>query len=379
LFFSFASEIAIMGLTCGIVGLPNVGKTTVFNALTGARAEASNYPFCTVEPNRGMVLVPDERLLLLGKMLRPGKLTPAAMEFLDVAGLVEGASRGEGLGNAFLGHLRSVDAVIHVVRMFEDSDIVHLPGSCEPVRDIRLIQTELVLADLEVVERRLEKVARMARVGNREAVEELDHLRWIREQLGQGIPLSRAGGNRRDPVVDHAARYKDRGLLTDRPVFYVLNLGEQQLPRQEQLARQIRESLADEDAPFLPLCAKLEREILDLEPEEQKKFRLEMETGPSGLDRLVGEAFRLLDLILFYTIVGPEVRAWILKRGATVYQAAGRIHSDLQRGFIRAEVIRCDAFLQAGSEEKARETGLIHAEGRDYEVQDRDIVRIRFH
>lgn len=379
MFFSLVFQVAAMGLTCGIVGLPNVGKTTVFNALTGGHAEASNYPFCTVEPNRGKVPIPDERLRFLGDLLKPEKLTPASIEFLDVAGLVEGASRGEGLGNAFLGHLRAVDALVHVVRLFEEPDVAHLPGSCDSGRDIGLVQTELVLADLEVVERRQEKIKRMARVGNKEASEELDHLQWMQEHLSRGLPLLRAMKQNPALLEKCGTWCKEWGLLTDRPVLYVLNLSEHQIPEQGRIGLQMQSSLGDLEARFVPLCAKLEREILELDPAEQDKYRQEMESGPSGLDRLVQEAFRLLDLVMFYTIVGTEVRAWTMKRGDTVHQAAGRIHSDLQRGFIRAEVIHFEDFLRAGSEEKARETGLVHVEGRDYGVLDADIVRIRFH
>ena len=369
-----------MGLTCGIVGLPNVGKTTVFNALTRAHAEASNYPFCTVEPNRGIVPIADERLAWLGERLKPEKTTPATIELLDVAGLVEGASRGEGLGNAFLGHLRAVDAVCHVVRLFEDSDIVHLPGTCDPVRDISLIQTEMILADLDLVEKRLDKTGRVARIGDKAAVEELQHLKWMRESLSQGMTMSRALKSAPpDTIEKHRGTYKEWGILTDRPVLYVLNISEQQIPRQDDIVLDIRSSLPDEEATFLPICAKLERELLELDPEEERKFRQELDTGPSGLQRLAQEAFRLLDLITFYTIVGTEVRAWTLRRGESIHQAAGKIHSDMQRGFIRAEVVRFNDFVGAGSEEKARDAGLTRVEGRDYLVQDGDLVRIRFH
>ncbi len=368
-----------MSLTCGIVGLPNVGKSTVFNALAGAHAEASNYPFCTVEPNRGRATVPDERLEILRERFKPEKVTPATIEFLDVAGLVEGASRGEGLGNAFLGHLRSVDAIVHVVRMFEDSDIAHIIGDCDPVRDIELVQTELIISDLQIVERRQEKVRRVARTGQKEAVEELEQLSSIHEVLSRGVPLLSLVGNDDHGLEGVLQGCKEWGLLTDRPVLYLLNLGEDQIPLQDRIIHDVKERLGIRDVPVLPISARLENEIMDLEPRERESFREEMNWGSSGLERLVEDGFRLLDLITFYTVVGAVVTAWTLPRGASVFQAAGRIHSDMQKGFVKAEVIHFDDFLQAGSEEKVRQLGLMHVEGRDYPVQDRDILKIRFH
>jgi GTP-binding protein YchF len=363
-----------MGFTCGIVGLPNVGKSTVFNALAGGSADASNYPFCTVEPNRGRVPVPDRRLEILGEKLSPEKLTPTTLVFLDVAGLVEGASQGEGLGNAFLGHIRAVDAVIHVVRLFEDPDIVHVTGEPDPVRDIHVVESELILADIEVAERRTEKIERLARVGQKEAQQELQTLERVLESLNRGIPLRRS--IREGEVLPGG--YKEWGFLTDRPVLYVLNLGEEQISRQEELTAEVRGNEPDVDCVYLPLGAAMEKEIMDLDPGERERFREEMEWGPSGLERLVEEGYRLLDLVTFYTIVGKEVRAWTLRRGETVHQAAGKVHSDMKSGFIKADVMHFEDFLRAGSEEAARQQGLAHVEGREYPVQDGDIVRIRF-
>ena len=368
-----------MGFTCGIVGLPNVGKTTLFNALTGANAEASCYPFCTVDPNRGRVPVPDPALDYLGACLRPEKLIPAFMEFLDVAGLVEGASRGEGLGNEFLGHLRAVDAVAHVVRLFRQEDVAHTAGRSDPVGDMDLVQTELVLADLDVVERRMERVERVARTGVKEAMEEREELARFQQVLSQGKPLRRvlppsgpegsAGGD---------GRVREWGLLTAKPVLYVLNMDEEQIEAPEPLVDRIRSRVQEERDCFLPVCAKRECEIMDLAPEERARFRREMQWGDSGLERLVREGFRLLGLITFYTVVGKVVRAWTLPRGASVLQAAGKIHSDMQRGFIKAEVVAFDDFQRVGGEEAARAAGLVRVEGKGYSVRDRDVLRIRF-
>jgi len=353
--------------------MPNVGKSTVFNALTGGSAAVSNYPFCTVSPNRGTAPVPDQRLEMLGQRLSPEKLTPTFIEFLDVAGLVEGASRGEGLGNTFLGHIRAVDALVHVVRVFEHSDIAHVSGKVDPMRDVGLVETELILADLEIVERRLEKVRRYERLGQKEAQEEIETLKSLREQLGQGVSV-------RDAHVKGLPeeRWKEWGLLTGKPILYVVNIGEDQVSEGERICNEMLQALGVEDSVAIPVCAKLEEELLRLDPTEQQQFREDLLLGTGGLMSLVEAGYRILRLITFYTIVGKEVRAWTLRDGETLYSAAGRIHTDMQRGFIRADVLPFEEFVRSGSEHAAREKGLIKVEGRDFVVRDGDIVRVRF-
>jgi|YNPNPStandDraft_1061719.scaffolds.fasta_scaffold07843_4 GTP-binding protein YchF len=377
--YGFPEEPCAMGFVCGIIGMPNVGKSTVFNALTGGEAEVSNYPFCTIQPNRGVAPVPDSRLELLGQRIRPEKLTPTFMEFMDVAGLVEGAHRGEGLGNTFLGHIRAVDALVHVVRAF-DADAgatAHVLERVDPVRDIGLIETELVLADLEIVEKRLEKVRRVERLGNKEAIEERALLEMLCERLGKGI-MARdiPGSNSGFGLSEEKA--KEWGLLTAKPMLYVVNIGEADIPDQEVICSAIRDAIGRGSTVVLPLCAKLEEEVLALPQEEQERFRQELGLLPSGLARLVEAGYKLLNLITFYTIVGKEVRAWTLRNGQTMHEAAGKIHTDMQKGFIRAEVLPFEDFARCGSEQSAREKGLVRVEGKEYVVRDGDIVRIRF-
>ncbi|HXF95408.1 MAG TPA: redox-regulated ATPase YchF, partial [Gemmatimonadales bacterium] len=359
-------------LRLGIVGLPNVGKSTLFNALTAARAPAENYPFCTVEPNVGVVEVPDPRLDRLFEVVRPRKKVPAVVEFVDIAGLVQGASRGEGLGNQFLSHIREVDAVVHVIRCFEDPDVVHVMGPVDPVRDHDVITSELALADLAVVERRLEKARKAARAGDPEARAEVAVLERVVTELDAGRGAREAGES------EETIRYLRRlGLLTAKPILYAANVSEADLAAGggawlERLREAVRAH--HEDAEVVPFSAKLEAELAEMSPEERREYLAGSGVAEPGLDRLIHAGYRLLGLITFFTVGENEVRAWTVHRGATAFEAAGEIHSDFQRGFIRAETVRWDEFVRAGSYKAARERGLVRSEGRDYVVQDGEVL-----
>jgi GTP-binding protein YchF len=364
-------------LRLGIVGLPNVGKTTLFNAVASAHAPAENYPFCTVEPNVGTVAVPDPRLDRLHAVLGVPRKVPATVEFVDVAGLVEGASRGEGLGNRFLAHLRDVDALLHVVRCFEGGGVAHVLGSVDPVRDRGIVQTELALADLATVERAADRAARLARSGDREAAADLAFLERVRDALGRGRPARAAA---RTP--EERAALRTLGLLTAKPVLYVANVapeaaGTAEDPRVAALRRAVAED--EPDARVLPLAVEFEAELAGMPPEERAEFLELAGLSEPGLPRLVREGYALLGLVTFFTFNDSEVRAWTIPEGTRAAEAAGVIHSDFERGFIRAEVVPYDVFLEAGSMKAARERGLVRSEGRDYVVRDGDIVLVRFH
>ncbi len=363
-------------LKVGIVGLPNVGKSSLFNALTAQAAPSENYPFCTVEPNIGMVEVPDRRLDRIFELAGAARRIPTAIQFVDIAGLVKGASEGEGLGNKFLGNIREVDAVAHVLRCFEDPDVTHVLGSVDPNRDREVVQAELALADLDTVERRIDRVARKARSGEREAQQELALLERLRDALSEGRSIRRLDLSPPEQVL-----LKGFHLLTSKPVLYVANVAEGDLPAGDNpWTGSLREALAVEepDAGLVPVCSAIEAEVAQLDPVDRQEFLADLGLEEPGLHRLIRAAYELLGLITFFTAGEKEARAWTVRRGALAPEAAGTIHSDFERGFIRAETIGFEEFEEVGSLKAARERGRIRSEGKDYLVQDGDIILFRF-
>ena len=357
----------------GIVGLPNVGKSTLFNAITNAGAESANYPFCTIDPNVGMVAVPDYRLDKLTEMYNPKKTTPAVIEFVDIAGLVKGASRGEGLGNKFLGNIRMTDAIVHVVRCFDDTNVIHVEGSTDPIRDIDTIDLELVMADMEMVERRIDKCKKAAK-SDKKFLQEAADFEGLRDWLNDGKSA------RSYEEVDIAAEYPDCELLSLKPVIYAANLDEDGFadPESVEYFQQVKARAAAEGAQVVPVCAKLEAEIAELDGEEKAMFLEDLGISESGLDRLVKASYTLLGLISYLTSGEDECRAWTIRKGTKAPQAAGKIHSDFERGFIRAEIVSYEDLMATGSMVAAKEKGLVRSEGKEYVVQDGDIILFRF-
>ena len=362
----------------GIVGLPNVGKSTLFNALTKAGAEAANYPFCTIDPNVGVVAVPDERIRLLGEMYHSKKVTPAVIEFVDIAGLVKGASKGEGLGNQFLANIREVDAIVHVVRCFEDENVIHVDGSVDPLRDIETINLELVFADLEVLERRISKVARTAKM-DKEAGKEMVFLKKVRDHLESGKPASLLAA---DGLTEDEEKWlQTYNLLTDKPVIYAANVAEDDLANDgadNEGVQKVREYAAETNSEVFVICASIESEIAELDEDEKAMFLEDLGVSEAGLDKLVRASYRTLGLMSFLTAGEDETRAWTIKIGTKAPQAAGKIHSDFERGFIKAEVVNYKTLLELGSLAAAREKGLVGMEGKEYVVKDGDVILFRF-
>lgn len=362
-----------MGFQCGIVGLPNVGKSTIFNALTAAGAAAANYPFCTIEPNIGVVALPDERLDKIAAIFKPEKILPTSVEFVDIAGLVKGASKGEGLGNQFLGHIRSVDAIAHVVRCFEDPDVVHVHGGVDPLRDIEVIDTELALADLDSVTKATAKVEKKAKAGDADSVRLLEIYKKLEKHLNEGRPARALGLPPEDMELA-----KDLFLLTNKPVLYVANVAESEIKKSSPAIDVLKAHAAREGAEVVVLSGKIEAEIAELSLDERKAFLQDLGLKESGLDQMARAGYKLLGLATYFTAGPKEVRAWTIPRGTKAPQAAGVIHSDFEKGFIRAECYHYDDLIALGSEAKVKEAGKMRLEGKDYVVKDGDVLFFRF-
>jgi hypothetical protein len=362
-----------MGFNCGIVGLPNVGKSTIFNALTSAGAQASNYPFTTIDPNVGVVDMPDERLDKLAAIYQPKKLTPTTMEFVDIAGLVKGAAQGEGLGNKFLANIREVDALAHVVRCFEDPNVIHVAGKVDPKADIEVIEAELMLADLDAVEKRLFKAEKMVKTGDKKTAEEVEFMRRLKDMLSKGEPIRRGAHSDEEQVW-----LRSYTLLSSKPVLYVANVAEDMAGKPNPYVDAVKRIAAEEGAGVVVISGQVEGEIAQLPLEERKEYLSGMGLKESGLDRMIRAGYDLLGLITYFTAGEKEVRAWTITRGTKAPQAAGKIHTDFEKGFIRAEVFHYDDLMKLKTEQAVKAAGLLRSEGKEYVVKDGDIMLFRF-